>query len=65
MTDEKFVKSIYPNAVIQPTFGGARVCSEPTIKGRWVGFGFPKKARNPWHWAAEHIRAEMLRKLES
>ena len=65
--DEKFVKSIHPNAEIQGlfSFGRVRVVSEPSIKGYWLGDAFNIKSKTKWKSAAEYVRLEMLRKLES
>jgi len=65
--DEKFVKSVYPLAEIQPTISGERfrIVSEPSFKGTWLGKGFYPDERNKWKFAAEYVREEMLRKLES
>ena len=65
MKNEDFVKSIYPNAIIQTTFFGLRVCSEPTINGRWVGSSFNENSKRPWKNAAYALRKQMIKILES
>jgi hypothetical protein len=65
--NEKFVKSVYPLAEMQPTISGVRlrIVSEPSIRGTWLGKSFYPEDRNKWKSAAEYVREEMLRKLES
>jgi hypothetical protein len=66
--NEKFVKSVYPKARIQMSgFDGVpnRIVTEPTLQGRWLGKKFDVSDRNKWKSAAEAVRSEMLRKLES
>jgi hypothetical protein len=67
LTNEQFVKSVYPNATIQwtPSATRLRVVSEPTINGRWLGTPFSPDAKLRWKAAAKAVRKEMLRKLES
>jgi hypothetical protein len=65
MTDEEFVKSIYPRAEIQQSAGlRKRIVTEPTFGGLWIGAAFPNCEREKWKNAAEYLRREMLRKLE-
>lgn len=66
--NEKFVKSVYPNAEFQASgfsYVEDRVVSEPTINGRWLGKSFEMDATDKWANAAEAVRLEMLKKLES
>jgi hypothetical protein len=67
MTDEQFVKSIYPKAEIQCSGFDAypsRVVTEPTLNGKWLGKKFNKNDHNKWKNAAEYLREQMITKLE-